>query len=470
MNFKATTAAANNCGATFSSAKPMESGDHLKNGAISKSHTSRRNFLNKIGIAMLAAAVVFGSCSKDKNNSQLAKLDIKGAASLFIAPSGSGGTRSTTDGVNRLFKISDDGVIQEVSYLDEDGNQIEETLVPEMMYFIDNSDYFVAVFRNPNGIGSYYLVRKSDGAVFVLETTGIVVSQSSRTGGFRNSEIIVQDASKNLYFYASRVFKLDVSNPNSLTSEPVTPDTEIPYNFTVSANGDVFYSPMPIGVGHWSSPRVRKSNGGLFNVPGENHLYNSWTGLDGKIRFLGQQKTNNETYITEYPLITVNIDSSGDSVDEEILEDISVLYFQFYTHILRFNSRIVLLGNLHPNGVNILEIENASKTPRNIPAPAMSSFRIAISSNNFIYLSGNNASQQPVLFKINVATSEAKSLFTAGAYDIFAMTVSANDELTFNALRMSDGKKIIGTISSSEELKIIDEQLNSEVVVLERIQ
>ena len=41
MSVKITKAPANRSGATFSSAKPMESRDHSKNGASMKSHTSK---------------------------------------------------------------------------------------------------------------------------------------------------------------------------------------------------------------------------------------------------------------------------------------------------------------------------------------------------------------------------------------------------------------------------------------------
>jgi len=49
----------------------MECGDHFKNGASSKSHTSRGNFFNTIFFALLVASVVFGGCKKDKDDKVL---------------------------------------------------------------------------------------------------------------------------------------------------------------------------------------------------------------------------------------------------------------------------------------------------------------------------------------------------------------------------------------------------------------
>jgi hypothetical protein len=49
------------------------------------------------------------------------------------------------------------------------------------------------------------------------------------------------------------------------------------------------------------------------------------------------------------------------------------------------------------------------------------------------------------------------------------MTVNGNNTVTFNALRMSDGAIVIGEISASGQVRILDSTLNTEVVVLERI-
>ena len=46
----------------------METGDHFKNGASSKSHTSRVNFLRKASFALLAAGIIFSGCKKEKDN------------------------------------------------------------------------------------------------------------------------------------------------------------------------------------------------------------------------------------------------------------------------------------------------------------------------------------------------------------------------------------------------------------------
>jgi len=60
-------------------------------------------------------------------------------------------------------------------------------------------------------------------------------------------------------------------------------------------------------------------------------------------------------------------------------------------------------------------------------------------------------------------------LLPSGDYDIFRMSVSNKGEVTFNAIRMSDGRRVIGSISTTGILTILDETLNAEVLILERI-
>ena len=76
------TAVANCSEAIFSSAKPMESGDHFKNGASSKSQMSRGNFLRKACFVLLAACVIFSGCSNESDND--GKDDNNGSEDVYL--------------------------------------------------------------------------------------------------------------------------------------------------------------------------------------------------------------------------------------------------------------------------------------------------------------------------------------------------------------------------------------------------
>ena len=117
------------------------------------------------------------------------------------------------------------------------------------------------------------------------------------------------------------------------------------------------------------------------------------------------------------------------------------------------------------------EIENPSDSPRDISLDyPILDVKMAENSDNYYYLSGKNQSSQPYFVKVNPRNDTVTELVPAGAYDIYSLTVSSNDEVLFNALRMSDGAKVVGKISSTGNISILDDGLGIQTTVLERIQ
>jgi hypothetical protein len=66
-------------------------------------------------------------------------------------------------------------------------------------------------------------------------------------------------------------------------------------------------------------------------------------------------------------------------------------------------------------------------------------------------------------------TDAVTTLLSPNLYDIYSMAAGADGSVTFNALRMADGAKVIGAISPPGTVKVLDTALNAEVTVLERI-
>ncbi len=326
-----------------------------------------------------------------------------------------------------------------------------------MIAAIPNSDYFVANISN-----SAYLVRKSDGVAFAFNTQGV---------GSR----YVQDASKNIYFCdgLGRISKLDVSNPANITTTVITSDAavDIDYfpvlvNFTVSAKGDILYRTNN------DIYRVAKSNGGFYNLPTNPYGFTRsiWTGLNGKLKYDGGIGAEDIVF-------TVNIETNGNVSIEETRVNIPIGGSQMFSSSyreLRLSNRIIRLplgGILYGGYDYIQEIENPSNNPRYITLSYdIYTVKGGVNSENYYYINGFNTSQQPFLIKVNPVNDAVTELLNAGDYEIYAMSVNNNDELFFSALRMSDGVPVIGKVSSTGNLQIIDTQLNSAVTVLECIQ
>jgi hypothetical protein len=92
-------------------------------------------------------------------------------------------------------------------------------------------------------------------------------------------------------------------------------------------------------------------------------------------------------------------------------------------------------------------------------------------SSDAYYLAGTDGSSSPILLKVDPTTDGVTTLLPKNSqyYDIYAMSVSSANTVNFNALRMSDGAKIIGQIDASGSLTILDSTLNTQVVMLEKI-
>jgi hypothetical protein len=187
----------------------------------------------------------------------IAAMDITDAASLFIAPSSSvpPSLAAGDSGQNRLFKVTDDGYVEEVSYLDEEGNEITNSAIPNVIYNIKDyvivcfdSFYTGAIFyHGPAG----YLVRKTDGAVFSLDNVGLP-DADGQFDHYKNARVVQQDSQGNIYYsadYGRVIIKINVSDPDNLTK---TDFAAIPgntrYGYDIAPAGHAIYCYQSSGL------------------------------------------------------------------------------------------------------------------------------------------------------------------------------------------------------------------------------
>ena len=415
------------------------------------------------GLIIVLMGLAFLSCTNpatDTTTAKFSKLAIIDAKTLFIAPAGSG-SRTVTS-VDKLFKITEDGYVQEVDYFDESGEVVSLITEPTAIYNV-NEIYIIICFGSYEG----YLIRKTDGSVYSLINVGIPHVQL-QFGSFKNATKIQTDLNGNIYYQSTstgeastvKLIKINVADPSNLTAISYLPDTDIPSGFLVTAEGHVVYN---YGTGF--SNRIKKANGGLFNLPTGGWL-TFWIGLDGKIHYMDQSDINN------IKATTVNIDSSY-NISTTFVAGVNVSS-SVNCYQIRFPTRIILVETeisatvVGLPGI-IKEIENPANVPRKITLSGIDLINNCGQSNTYYYLSGNDSSGTPVLVKVNPIDDSVSNLITPGLYDIYSMIVGDDDAITFNALRMSNGAKVIGKIDSLGNVTIIDEILNTEVISLERI-
>jgi len=188
------------------------------------------------------------------------------------------------------------------------------------------------------------------------------------------------------------------------------------------------------------------SNGGLQNIfrPGGSGYGNFYTDLNGNIR---SSKTI-YTIDSEFNLITSEIQlPDGVSIGGRYL---------FY-----FSKNVFVMSE---GGYSEIEGDN----PRYVSLP-IRNIKNAEKSDSFIYVSGYNDSYQPALLKVDPFIDDYQYIFEPNLYDVYSFSVSDDDVITFTALRMNDGAKVIGSVLSTNEITILSTEFNTESIILERI-
>ena len=441
------------------------------------SHSTNLGSMKKLKYLLLATilALAFGlmlSCSKSddttsssSSSSSLQYIEITDAESLFIVQ-GSSSSRSvsrssySSSTTNTLFKITETGAVQEVGYKDADNNPYTITLKPVS---IDNVDTNYVVFSfgsdksNPT---ECYLTNKSTGAVYLLGSAASPMDSKCPLPQTNSKEKTILTDNKSNFYYRYYGFsngnfpyylrQVNYTDPTNIAATQYIVDSESVGDFIVDSNGNVAYNANLTGDANTAVNRIRKSNGGYYNL---SHTA-FWVGLDGNI------------YLADgsFEVKKVSIDSdynvSISTYDNNTLARISNQHYK-----LKLSNKLIFVQQ---NSGSTIAIDNGYEI-NTLDLP-LSNINIARSSSNYVYISGtDNSSSNSVLVKFNPSDNSSSQMYTKGTYDIYNFNVTSDDTITFSALRMNDGKKVLGKILANGTLSITDESINKEITILERI-
>jgi hypothetical protein len=412
-----------------------------------------------IGILLLVC-VLFVACNNNTEpdnddtiiQPKLAIIDIADAINLFIAPG------------SKLFKITDDENIQQVSYFDENGKTMTPIQKPSSVYNV-NDDYVIIVFGNNNG----YLTRKSDGAVFTLPSDCIPAKKLQEGNNFKNAQKIQTDNYGNIYYQAGNssglpgIVKLNIANPKNIVKTNCLPSGEGTTAFAVSPEGHIIYqSSVP------SVYRIKKSNGDFYNIENVLSGHQFYIGLDGKIKVIKLQTIDIYSIDPEFNVSVNTIRPDGTIPDETY--NPSVVFINNDSYLLYFNNKIFVVTSFSGTGVYEFESDTSDEINFGIYT------KIAKKSNSCIYANGNDYwTNEPLFIKIDLTKIDSltlkyeyQCLFT-NLFDIYDFTVSDDDVIYFVAKRTSDEEKVIGRVSPTEEVSILSTEFETEGIVLERI-
>lgn len=126
-------------------------------------------------LALLVATLLLG-CPDSYRVKKLAKIDVTGAKSLFVAPSGA--VTRGAESLNALYKMDDEGVPKEVPFTDSDGKTVSLGSTDVEYVTNVNNEFVLVGYRDHSNSRAgrdslaVFLTRKKDGAVFSLEKAG----------------------------------------------------------------------------------------------------------------------------------------------------------------------------------------------------------------------------------------------------------------------------------------------------------
>ena len=431
-----------------------------------------------------------GFPKRELKSSILSKINIDNANALFISENQinkspvsnrqaiSGETSSTNSllSKNKLFKITDDGVIEEIiytytntyteTYEDENGEIKEkevveeeiqtETKVPNYIYSL-SEQYFIIKFEE-----DCCLVDKTSGSIY--EFTKILSPEKN----LLRPKDIYFDSFGNIYFLNSgRIVKIDTSNINNLSYTFITPESDTVYGFEVNSYGDC------ICYGNYggSSNRIIKRNGGLYNLPATIQGY--WLGLKDIFYYLDADfETYQSSLGPKLKSVKVNADFTV-TAEEKYINDAVRWSTGSYSHWndykIMTDNRVLLIDK--DEGV-INEFDNENTEPRviNLDGKKFDKVLDIQQSSNYYYILGKlKGSSQTILFKISLQNDSYTTLFSDDSYDVYMFSVSSEDEISFNALRMEDGKKVIGNVDNNGQVSIVEANTNIETVCLKKL-
>jgi len=405
----------------------------------------------KKGFLMIFILTLIVSCSKDKQvKGSLSKLDLVGAKGFFISQGSN--KKSSSSEANKLFKITEDGYVLEVSMLDEFGNEFTDAQAPSDLINLSN-EFLIVVF----GYDDVYLVRLSDGAAFFF-SEGVPKDRTYQT--YYDGEIISQ--SDNSFIYISRegkLVKLNTASPENLTFETYSASGDNVSSFCADKHGNVAYSGFDNGSNQIL--RYKKGSGGFETLPGSPNASHTtyWTDFNDDTMFYYNGSLSNDLSLKKI------IASPFELVDYGTTDIQVGCGFKSLLKIKNKN-RIVALGGC----TYIYDLYNPTGDARNISYSNfdLTSIKIGVSSDNYYYIVGTSVAGKSILMKVN-PVDDTYELLINGEYDIYKMDVSKSDEIVFNALKLSDGKIVIGEIDQLGAITILDETLENQVLVLERV-
>lgn len=398
----------------------------------------------------------FYSCQEDKEEKtrNISRFNLENAQFLFMSKQNlnknANVNSSSYDDQQGIFKITAEGKLEKVEGVDEFGNTIVNTMEP--VAIIDSKAGFVFIgFEDKTGGSNYnFLVNSKTGKAYEIEE---IPQQKENRNNFR----VQSDNKKNIYFvkHTERAFfKMDTSNPDQLSVTEISDPTAAINFWQVNNDGVLAYN-----------GKVRFQSGGFKYLQCELAGGNP----DLNYNLFASPDRNDFHYIPhpascQIPNVSAYFRKAtvdGTNITESVLDANELPSFNnFY----RFSSKYVLIDETH--NYKFIVVESGSSPVKIFDLKVLSNnlnkIRKGVVNSSSIFYSAMNTLNQPYMLKVNIAgsTPVVTTIIQPNKYDIYDFSATDSGDLTFYALDMSNGKKVVGKLSSSGAINILSETNN----------
>jgi len=423
-----------------------------------------------VGFLTACGGAGHGSTSGSGSGSggTLARLGIADAKMLLVA---GGGTTAATTGASKLYKLTNDGQVLEVtqtcSTQDEKTGVVTEfpctTNYTAQGVLPAGQDYVYIWFTS----GDQVLVRKSDGRAFLADGIGLPTFVPSALA----APFFKTDAAGNVYFlvyglsqfHYGTVVRVNVSDPAHLTATAATPDTDMAMSFIVDGAGDVIYDVSSI-------KRAKTAAGAIVDFPQtmSTGIGPPWVGLDGQL-YASHLTSSFSGYVGEilqYAFTgsalttTQTVSWTGNSSEGNLVQPLQGMQPIEMGGSLFF---IAISSPAMPGPAGIVEVTSPTAIPVIYSQPP--NVGLVGASGSALWFYGQNVAGVPAYFYRWTRTGETQIL-APGTYDIVSATVSVAATATFTALRLSAGVKVLAKVDAAGTVTVLDQGTAAQAVTL----
>ncbi|MFT6748039.1 MAG: hypothetical protein ACJAZ2_002397 [Glaciecola sp.] len=407
----------------------------------------------KKNFVIIVVSLLLFSCKKDKEitteeevvvevdyGHEIVSADINGAKTLLLIK------ELVNDEMEWvIYKTTSSNTLEAVTITTDASSGAAGRGVITVVYDV-NDRYFYLSGRNFEH--THYFIDKTNGKAYPFDGATFIYTPRwdwHQYGDFVE-DIFASDDEGNIYFNSeNKVLRVNISNPNNITSEVASFDQDHVSDFSIDHKGNLTYS------GEYNGSRILRAisrdKSTLQQLPGSTNR--SWNyrfrGADGNLYY----DYDGITAINFAPFETLNYTDASTNAGCGY-------------RLVTVKNKNATIGVGRCSGIFHLDHDNASLE---MIAPWGISDVIAVRANNDHYFVAYKSGSTVKLSMADPADNVPEDLISA-QYEVSGFDVTKDGDVFFSALDNQNLKTVIGKVTSSGSITVLKEGINTDIVFL----